>query len=301
MLWIPSSGALQLAVDTLDRVKRLILNADDFGFTDGVNRAIVELHALGSLTSTTLMARAAATDAAARGALENPKLGVGCHIVLVDGVPTLPPEKLPTLVEQSTGRFRNSLGSFVRDLLLGRIREREIQAEAEAQIGSLQARGLALTHIDTHKHTHMFPRVLGPILQAARLHGIAAIRNPFEPSWSVAATAGAPLLRKMQVQMLNQFRSPFARLTNGAGLATTDGAIGVLATGTLDTPTLNALLSAMPDGVWELVTHPGYLDDALAGPGTRLIASREVELRALESQKFSAGMELIHFGHLSRL
>jgi len=280
-------------------VKRLIVNADDFGLTHGINRAVLELNQRAVLSSTTLMAMASCTTEAATLAQTQRDLGVGCHIVLVDGMPVLPPAKLPTLVDQRTGRFRSSLGRFVRDLFLGRIRESEIQAESQAQIDSLQSLGVRLTHLDTHKHTHMFPGVLRPVLQAARHQKISSIRNPFEPSWSIAATANAPLLRKLQVQFLRRYERPFRRMVDAAGLLTTDGAVGVLATGTLDSATVASLFHAMPEGTWELVTHPAYDDEQLRGAGTRLIASRQVELEALRSLALETSIRLIHFGQLT--
>ena len=280
-------------------MKRLVINADDFGLTSGVNQAIVELHHRGTLTSTTLMANAQTTEEAIDHAIGDPTLGVGCHVVLVDGAPILPPEELPTLVDSSTGRFRSALGQFVQDLFFGRIRPSEIAAEAEAQIAHLRNRGLRLTHIDTHKHTHMFPRVLEPLLRAAQRQHITAIRNPFEPAFSVAATRGAPTLRRAQVQLLNRFEPAFLRRVAAAGLSTTGGAIGVLATGTLDATTLASLLQHLPDGTWELVTHPGYNDVALAHAGTRLLASREVEREALNQAAIPANVQLIHFGRLT--
>ena len=135
---------------------RLIVNADDFGLTSGVNRAIIELHAAGLVTSTSLMARAGATDEAIELACATPSLGVGCHVVLVDGEPVLPPEKIPSLVDARTGRFPDSLTAFLLRLFTGRIRAEEIEAEAAAQIAHLQQRGVRLTHIDTHKHAHIF-------------------------------------------------------------------------------------------------------------------------------------------------
>lgn len=280
-------------------MKRLIVNADDFGLTSGVNRAIVELHQSGALTSTTLMAIAEKTTEAVSLPRILPSLGVGCHIVLVDGKPALPAAQLPTLVNPATGRFRPTLGKFVMDLFLGRICRSEIEAEAEAQITRLQDWGLSLTHIDTHKHTHMFPRVLAPILSAAARRRIKAVRNPFEPAWSLDATHQAPALRRLQVQLLNRFYSTFRNLVAKSGLATTDGAVGVLATGTLDAATLTSLLEAMPDGTWELVTHPGYNDSDLAQAGTRLLASRELELDALRTAKFVRDVQLIHFADIA--
>jgi predicted glycoside hydrolase/deacetylase ChbG (UPF0249 family) len=188
-------------------VRRLIVNADDFGLTGGINRAAIELHELGGLGSVTLMAAAPRFDEAVALAKQHPLLGVGCHIVLVDGAPVADPSLL-----DSPGQFRQTLGVFVRDLALGRIARGDMEREATAQILRLQQAGIAVTHIDTHKHTHMFPRVLDAVTRAANACGVAAIRNPFEPAWSVAATPNAGALRRLQVQMLGGFRGHFSRL-----------------------------------------------------------------------------------------
>jgi hopanoid biosynthesis associated protein HpnK len=279
-------------------VGRLILNADDFGLTAGVNRAIIELHRAGLLTSTTLMAKAAAADEAIEIARSTPTLGVGCHVVLVDGEPALPARQLPTLVDPRTGRFQPTLGAFLQRLLTGCIRFSEIQAEAAAQIALLQSRGVSLTHIDTHKHTHIFPGVLRPMLRAARAAGIRAARNPFEPAWSRRATHHAPWLRRAEVSLLRLLEPTFRRIVAEEGFVTTDGAIGVLATGTLDAATITSLLSNLPAGTWELVTHPGYNDADLAQARTRLLASRETEREALPSIHSGNEIELISFSQL---
>jgi predicted glycoside hydrolase/deacetylase ChbG (UPF0249 family) len=230
------------------------------------------------------------------------ELGVGCHVVLVDGTPVTSPGELPTLVP-GNGAFRTTLGGFVADLLRGRIGEAEIEHEAIAQIGLLQAHGVPVTHLDTHKHTHMFPRVLRPLLRAAQACGIEAIRNPFEPAWSVRATPQAPFVRRAEVRLLARLRPAFARMVKEAGLRTTDGAIGVLSTGTLDLSTLERLLqAARREGegtTWELVCHPGYQDAALRALPTRLQAERERERAALEdSLPLLRNFRLIHFGQL---
>lgn len=279
---------------------RLIINADDFGLTAGVNRAIVELHRGGLLTSATLMARAAATEDAIELARANSSLGVGCHVVLVDGDPVLPAADLATLADRRSGRFHPTLGAFVQRLLTGRIRPAEIEAEAAAQIALLRSRGLHLTHIDTHKHTHMFPAVLRPVLRAARAAGISAVRNPFEAAWSVRATPRAPWLRRVQVSLLRRLEPAFRCIVAEEGFSTTDGAIGVLATGTLDAATLASLLRALPPGTWELVTHPGYNDGDLGRVRTRLRASREVERAALGAIRDFPSIERISFGDLRR-
>jgi hopanoid biosynthesis associated protein HpnK len=281
-------------------VPRLIVNADDFGLTSGVNRAIAELHQAGVLTSTTLMARAAAAEEAVNVALRTPSLAVGCHVVLVDGKPMLEKGGLRIPVDRQTGKFHSTLGEFLKRLYTGRIGAREIEAETAAQIAYLQGYGLRLTHIDTHKHTHMFPRVLRPVLRAARKAGIRAVRNPYEPEWSINATREAPELRRLEVIMLRRFEPAFRRIVAEEGMTTTDGAVGVLATGTIDIACLTALLSSMPEGTFELVTHPGYKDADLERSNTRLLASREIERNALLAILGFQGIELISFADLVR-
>jgi len=281
-------------------VSRLIVNADDFGLTAGVNRAIIELHRAGVLTSATMMAKAAATDDAIELARSRPSLRVGCHIVLVDGAPMLEEQKIRSLVNKETSRFYPSLIAFLQRLFTGRIRSAEIEAEASAQIARLQRAGLRLTHVDTHKHTHMFPRVLRPLLRAAKAAGIRAVRNPFEPDWSINATREAPDLRRLQVIMLRRYEFAFRRIVAEEGFTTTDGAVGVLATGTLDLGGIISLLSGMPEGTFEMVSHPGYHDADLEHAETRLLAARELERNALLAISDFRGFELISFAELDR-
>lgn len=269
------------------------MNADDFGLTCGVNRAILELHQAGVLTSTTLMARAPATDEAIEIAKSTPSLGVGCHVVLVDGKPVS--KSLPTLAVGN--EFTPTLGAFLKKLHLGRIRGEEIEQEARQQIGVLLDCGLHPTHIDTHKHTHMFPQVLRPVLRAARACGIRTVRNPFEPAWSVNATPNAPFARKMQVRFLRLLHAQFQRIVREEGFTTTAGALGVLATGTLNAEAVRAITAAIPgnNAVYELVTHPGYNDADLAQANTRLLTSRDVERDALAALHKLPDLNLVSF------
>jgi hopanoid biosynthesis associated protein HpnK len=280
-------------------VSRLIVNADDFGLTSGVNRAIVELHQAGVLTSTTLMAKAAATEPAIALALQNPSLGVGCHIVLVDGEPVLPPREIPTLVDSRTGCFPPKLTAFLSRLFTGRIRSAEIEAEAAAQIALLQHRGLRLTHVDTHKHAHMFPAVLRPVLRAAAKAGIHAVRNPFEPEWAVRASPRASIVRSAEVFALRRFGPYFRRILSEEGLSTTDGTIAVAATGVVNADTVRSLLQQLPSGTWELVTHPGYNDADLDKIQTRLRESRDIERNALHAIREFPAVDLISFAALN--
>jgi len=144
----------------------------------------------------------------------------------------------------------------------------------------------------------MFPVVLRPLLRAAKVAGIRAIRNPFEPAWSLRATPGAPWIRRTEVSLLRLFEPAFRRIVAEGGFSTTNGAIGVLATGTLNASTVNALLRNLPPGTWELVSHPGYNDADLARAHTRLLASRETEREALTSIDLGNQFELIDFSRL---
>jgi chitin disaccharide deacetylase len=279
-------------------VRRLIVNADDFGLTAGVNRAILELHLAGVLTSATLMAKASATNEAIEMARATPSLAVGCHVVLVDGLPVLPPSEVPTLIDPATGGFWPTLSAFLMRLFTGRIRPAEIEAEAAAQMEFLQNSGVYLTHIDSHKHTHMFPVVLRPVLRAARNAGIHAMRNPFEPEWAVRATPRSSWMRNAEVLALRQLGPLFRRMIEKENVSTPDGTISVAGTGMLDTAAVRSLLEKLPPGTWELVTHPGYNDADLAKIRTRLRDSRDVERKALESIKEFPAVELVSFSDL---
>ena len=264
------------------RVSRLIVNADDLGYTSGINQAIAALHRQHAVSSATAMASGQALPASI--AALSPGLSLGAHIVLVDGTPVA--QVGPSSNLAPNGAFRGSLSRFAAALLLGRIPATEIEAQAAAQIYALQSRDIAITHVDTHKHTHFFPGVLRPLLRAARSCGVMAVRNPFEPAWARIATPGAPWARRVELLVLERWRQTFLREVGAAGMHTTAGALGVLATGTLNSDVLDRLLHALsrhgaPDDCYELVCHPGIHDDALDAMPTRLRAERQREMDAL--------------------
>ena len=283
---------------------QLIVNADDFGLTAGVNRAIEELHRAGVVTSATLMATGPAFFDAVAIAHRNRALGIGCHIVLIDGTPASEPATIPTLLGANKQTFRPSLANFGLAALRGQIDPDDIAREATAQIRRLQSAGLSLTHADPHKHTHLFPAVHHPILRALSETGVPAIRNPFEPRWTHRLGQGGTL-RRAQITLLRRLEPRFRELQHTlATVQTTDGSIGISATGDLTRATLAQLLEALPDhGAFELVTHPGYNDPDLARTNTRLRTHREVEREALLTAiphrlTQPNPPQLIHFGNL---
>src|SRR5262245_18839736 len=139
-------------------MRHLVINADDLGLTVGVNDGIFDAHDHGILTSASLFANASETSDAIRRARSRPSLGVGIHLALVDGTPTLPPRRVPTLVEDD-GRFRRSWKSFIVACLRGKVSLADVELELVAQIERLRSAGVALTHLDAHKHVHAYPPI----------------------------------------------------------------------------------------------------------------------------------------------
>jgi hopanoid biosynthesis associated protein HpnK len=296
-------------------VRRLIVNADDLGMTAGINRAIVEGCEQGIITSSTLMATSRAFDDAVSRVTDlkarKPQFGVGCHVVMLDGDAVLPAKRVASLLKSTangeTGQLRSSLNDFARSALLGKLSPKEIEAEADAQFGRIQAAGLELTHFDCHKHAHMFPAVLRPLLRAAKAHGVRAVRNPFEKLLPLPVDE---LLRRpglwtrlAEMSVLRQYAANFRREVEKEGLRTTDGSVGMLVTGVLDQYLFLCIVENLPEGTWEFVCHPGYNDADLGQVRTRLRQSRVEELAVLTSPETKLalqrrGIELISYHDL---
>lgn len=271
-------------------MRKLIVNADDFGLTAGVNRAIVETHNNGVVSSTTLMANGPAFEDAVKAAASAPNLSVGCHVVLVDGTPVSPPDAVDTLLairSAEPGKFYASLSAFAARAMLGGFDRDQLVEEVAAQIRKIQSAGIQVTHLDTHKHAHIFPEILGALLRAARICGVRAIRNPIVPVKALPAKlfkGNRDLWKRYgQVRMLHTFAGQFRQRTKRAGLLTPDGVVGVIETGSIDISLLRATLASLPEGTWELVCHPGYNDADLRAARSRLLDSREEERRLLAS------------------
>ncbi|HKI25294.1 MAG TPA: ChbG/HpnK family deacetylase [Candidatus Sulfotelmatobacter sp.] len=267
-------------------MRRLIVNADDFGFTAGVNRAIVEAHTRGVVTSSTLMANGGAFADAVELSKSVPRLSIGCHVVLIDGQPVVASEQIASLTKPTRAQeFRDGLKSFAARAIAGRLTAEEISAEATAQIRKIQATGITVSHFDTHKHTHIFPAILRPLLQAAAACGVRALRNPFGPRLPLRSSQllARPNLwtRYAEVRILRRFASNFREAVDREGFTTPDGTLGIEVTGTLDETLFTAIARNIPEGTWEFVCHPGYNDADLQAARTRLRESRQTELQVL--------------------
>jgi predicted glycoside hydrolase/deacetylase ChbG (UPF0249 family) len=257
--------------------KLLVVNADDFGFTTDVNEGIVEAHRNGILTATTLMANGDAFDDAVRLARETPTLDVGCHLVLVGGCSTMAPQRpLPATVSE-----------LLRALLLRQI---DVYAELSAQVRRILAAGIAPSHIDTHKHTHLAPPVLDALARIAEEHQIHWVRRPFDfPLNALQGTV--PAMKRLTSQALGAMRGRFHRVLERHACRTTDHFAGFQITGRFRTAELVELLGILPEGSTELMVHPGRCREALRAARTRLKESREAELAALVAPEVRAAIE----------
>jgi len=274
----------------------LVVNADDLGLTTGVNDGIFDSHTRGVLTSASLFANAPATADAIHRVRLHPSLGVGGHLTLVDGRPTLPPGRVPTLVEDD-GRFRASWRPFIVACLRGRVALDEVERELTAQIDRLLSDGIQLTHLDAHKHVHAFPPIFAIVARLAKRFRIPVVRVPFE-RWSpvsggIQALERPPLLDAAMLPWVwRDYRTAAEH-----GLHTPQF-VGRIQTGRLRAPTLESILRGLRPGVTELMVHPGYVDDALSHMSTRLLQSRADEVRLLCAREtrelvIEAGIDLV--------
>ena len=260
-------------------MKRLILNADDFGLTRGVNRAIIRAHREGILTSATLMATAPEFEDACEQARANPNLSVGCHIVLVGGKAVTASREIPSLARED-GMLPKSLLGFAAEVTSGRIRATDIERETRAQIDKIRSAGIEPSHIDTHKHTHAHPMVMEAIGRAAQTCGILRIRKPVErlrDSWS----AGGLSKQLAAVSLVRVMSRRFGEAARKYGLRTPDYFLGMAMTGQLGPVALRRMIETLPEGTAEIMVHPGICDMDLRNSGSRLQQQRQLELDGL--------------------
>ena len=272
-------------------MKRLIVNADDFGFTRDVNEGIVEAHRNGILTSTTLMANGAAFEHAVKLARETPTLDIGCHLTLIGGRSALTPQaELP-----------RSVPDLLAAILGRRLR---IYDELSAQVRRIIAAGITPTHIDTHKHTHLAPPVLDAVARIAQEFNVLWVRRPFDLPLT-AARGAAPIMKRVTSSSLDLLRGRFHRVLASQGCRTTDHFAGFQLTGRFRTAELVRLIHELPEGSTEFMCHPGRCGEELRHAPTRLKESREEELAALTAPETrqaltECGVHLENFRGLSQ-
>jgi len=288
-------------------MKRLIVNADDFGVTRGVNRGIIRCFREGIVRSTTIMANGDAFDDAVELARANPELGIGVHVVLIGGHPLAPLKEIGRLAGDN-GALPRTVGSLILKMSARLIRPNEIEAEVRAQIGRVRATGITPTHVDTHKHTHLHPMVMKAIARVAFEHGIKRVRMPFEDFFGTLRSfraSGHNMLQRKAFAMGSRMAYPsFLRIVEKNQMRSPEHFFGFAATGQLARVGLLRIIQNLPDGTSELVCHPGINDAELERTGTRLRAEREVELAALtdagvKKEILERGVHLMSFRELN--
>ncbi len=238
-------------------MKKLIVNADDLGLTPGVNRGVLRAFQDGIVTSASLLVTGSAFDDAVALARQNPELDVGLHLTLVEEQAILGREVLPTLVDES-GRLPRTSGEFLRRALLARISWDEVEREIAAQIAHFQNTGLRLSHLDSHQHLHMFPPVFQIVRRLTRGMDNVWIRNPAGP-WR--KSPDVRMGRWVQRLGLN-LTCVSAQVLLGLRVPQMpDGMCGFEVSGCLTRSALEQILRKIPDGLYELICHPGE-DDA---------------------------------------
>jgi chitin disaccharide deacetylase len=287
-------------------MKKVILNADDFGLTSGVNEGIIRAHRRGILTSATVMANGEAFASAAEQARRNPSLGVGVHLVLVGGRAVARREEIRSLVDEN-GELPRSLGMFVTRVTAGLIRPEHIAAELRAQIAKVRAAGIEPTHLDSHKHTHAHPRVMESVARVASECGIRRIRKPFEAlrdSCSLSQIESVAAVTQLAGALTAQISSSsFASITRKYGLRSPDRFLGLSVTGQINRTRLHRMIEMLSDGCTEIMLHPGICDDDLGRTGSRLQMHRQTEMEALLDPSIQGilseqGVQLITYGEL---
>ncbi|CAN5367124.1 hopanoid biosynthesis-associated protein HpnK [soil metagenome] len=238
-------------------MKTLIVTADDFGVDVAVNEAVERGHREGILTAASLMVGGkAAADAVAR-ARTLPQLGVGLHLVLVEGRPTLPVEQVSRLVDDE-GNFRTDMVRAAIAMTFDPTARRQLAAEIDAQFAAFAATGLTLDHVNAHKHFHLHPVIASLMLKSGRKYGLKAARAPVEPRDILMGIEPATVLRRDPATLWAKLVR--RRLRTG-GVAVPDQVFGLAWSGAMNPVRMGALIERLPDGVTEIYTHPAMTDD----------------------------------------
>jgi predicted glycoside hydrolase/deacetylase ChbG (UPF0249 family) len=289
--------------------RNLIVNADDLGWTSGVNGGIAEAHRHGIVTSASLMANGQAFAPAVEFARDARALSVGVHLNLTDGPPAAAREAVRSLLNHNS-EFEGGPDSLLLKIATRGLSLREVETEWQAQISRVRDAGLQPTHLDGHKHVHMLPGLFEIALRLAKRNGIESIRVSHEASSLRSALstgelrAAVVLKQGVQARGLKLLARDAREQAQRAGVSSTDYFCGIAQTGELTKEGVARLLRNLPEGTTELMCHPGYADDALRKTATRLQASRQKEVAILTDPEIrnlvaSQGIRLIDYAFLA--
>jgi hopanoid biosynthesis associated protein HpnK len=264
----------QSAAGNRQSIRRLIVNADDFGLSSAVNAAVIRAHREGILTTASLMVNEPGFGEAVKLAKENPKLGVGLHLTLLMGHSALPPEKIPGLVN-ARGEFSNSPFGVGMDYFFKRSLCGQLRAEIHAQFEKFRATGLPLDHVNGHLHLHLHPVVFKILMDDADRLRITHLRLTRDCLARSRRMSDGHLCYKVSHAAIFEFLSRRARKVLAAKkIRHAQITFGLLQDSRVDEEYVLKLLPALPDGDSELYSHPSpdkfkHEFDALVSPRVR--------------------------------
>lgn len=236
-------------------MKKLIINADDFGLHELINQGIITAFTKGCLTSTSLIAGGVAAEQAMSLASTHKNLGVGVHLTLVGSLkPVLPLDKVRSLIN-TDGVFPATHVEFMKKYFMGNINLPEVYSELSAQVQMIK-KHLSPTHLDSHQHLHILPKIFDIALTICKQENIHAMRIPAEPytfSGQYPLTLGRLIGRTGLT-----FLSGLARAKlNKEKIKTTEHFFGMIAGGNMNTNYLKNIIRQLPQGRTEIMMHPG--------------------------------------------
>ena len=291
--------------ETRTKMRNLIVNADDLGWTPGVNRGIAEAHRNGIVTSASLLANGCAFEDGVQATRELPRLGIGVHLNLSDGKSIAPVKQVRTLLNDR-GEFSGGPEALLLRLTAKSLNLAEVETEWSAQIEKVRGAGIRATHLDGHKHVQMLPGLFGIAVRLAKKYGIAAVRVSHESSKLRAAlsedgsSTSITVKQGVQARALKFLARDAHEMAERSGIWTADFFCGIAQTGVMTKKGVLQLLRTLPDGTTELMCHPGYADAQLKNTATRLQESRQTELQILMDNEIrksiaALGIRLINY------
>jgi predicted glycoside hydrolase/deacetylase ChbG (UPF0249 family) len=281
--------------------RQLIVNADDYGRSEGVTRGIIRAHREGIVTSTTVMMNMPNITDALKLADDYPDLGMGVHLVFTAWRPLLPPAEIPSLVDED-GYFHS------QEALLShpeRIDTCELRAELKTQIERFRALGREPDHLDCHHFVHLYPPFFAVYVELAEEYGLP-LRLPFPPEEELAkAAASVDIFQGLPLDFLREIARQDIALVQAKGIPHPDGFIrSFYGEDALTLENLLGILKGLPEGISEMMTHPGLADEELLAKST-YGKEREKELELLchpqvKEMIVELGIELVNFGVLKQ-
>jgi len=263
---------------------RLVVSADDFGKNPSTNAAVLKAHREGILTTAGLMVNEEGAKEAVRIARENPRLGIGLHLVLLFDKPALPASSIPDLIDTDGKLKKNAVGSGFNCYFKKRLKS-QLEAEVRAQIAKFKETGLNLDHINGHLHFHLHPVVFKIILENAQNWGVKAIRLMREPLFlNLKIAKGRYFMRIVEAVTFKLLSSWCENKLKQRGIKYTDRVFGLLQNRKVDSEYLKKLLKLLPNGVSEIYSHPSVDEfpgelDALVNPEIRkIVCERRIKL-----------------------